>query len=433
MNRKFAVSIIGILILGFQPSAQAENEQSAPLVFTYSAKGPGIVDSPVTVTSGAITSIGCSWESEGEVRVEVSANGGGSYAALYNGQIISDGFIPGNRLCFRAKLVTGSILTGVTLGYKDTSGANRMYRNSKWNNFKYKKQVEITGTGEDLFNWPVRIQIKTNLYSEKGITGNFRDIRFAGEDGQRELNYYLEKVNLNDGLPVSADFWVKIPQVPGTGCSLIYAYYGNPVAADGSDGAKVFPFFDDFNGAAVDILKWDVRPGLDKRCDVSGGWLELAECSIVSRSFRIRKGIIEFKAKADKNTAIQAIVRGIASGRSAYPLEQIVYSSAYPGAEHAIAVNDVAKLNAGSPIKPLTEYIYQAVLDQSGIIFERYSPEYEKQAEIRFLNMDSADEGYIGLKAAADLTEKGSAYFDWIRVRPYAGSEPVVALNEKRE
>lgn len=419
MSKNSVILIFAAFILG-----SAGRAQGAPLSFSYDLKGPAVVDSPVTVTSGTVTAISCSWESEGEVRVEVSANGGGSYAAIRSGQIMDDGFIPGNRLCFRVTLLPGSGLSNVTLGYKDSSGAVALYRNSKWDAFKYKRQVAVSATGTALTNWPVRVRIGADIYTERGLAENFKDIRFAGEDGQTELNYYLEKVDIRDGLPVSADFWVKVPQVPAAGC-VFFAYYGNAAAKDCSDGARVFPFFDDFNGTGLDTAKWQIKPGLDKKCVVKDGKLELAECSVISDRFRIKKGIIEFKAMAQKNTAIQAVVRGVANPRYAYPLEQLVYSSAFPGAEHAIAVNDVAKLNAGSPIKPLVEYIYRVILDQSGIVFERYSEDNEKQAEIRFLNMDSGDEGYIGLKASADLVEKGAVFFDWVRVRPYAGTEPI--------
>lgn len=432
MGRMGMSLMAGVLLLFPFYAAQAVEEQRAPLVFEYNQQGPAVIDSPVTVTSGTITAISCSWQSEGDVRLEVSANGGGAYTRVVNGRPLDEGFLPGNRLCFRAALGADSILRAVTLGYRDSSGADRMYRGGKWGEFKYKKAVGITGTGEELFDWPVKIQIGTDLYAGKGISGNFRDIRFAAEDGESALNYYLERVDLRNGLAVSADFWVRIPQLPPEG-GRVYVYYGNSRAADDSDGEKVFPFFDDFSGRELDAGKWDLKAGLDKECRLSDGWLELADCSVLSRKFRIRKGIIEFKAKADKGAAIQAVVRGALSARGAYPMEQLVYSSAYPGAEHAIAVNDVAKLNTGSPIKPLAEYIYRASLNQSEIVFERFSAGYEKEAEIRFLNMDSSDAGYIGLRAGADLLEKGSAYFDWIRVRPYAEAEPAAILNLKRE
>jgi len=431
MDRARMSLIAGALLLFPFYTAQAVEEQRAPLVFEYTRQGPAAIDSPVTVTSGTITAISCSWESDGEVRLEVSANGGGSYTRVVNGRPLEEGFLPGNRLCFRAALGADSSLRTVTLGYRDSSGADRMYRGA-WGEFKYKKAIGITGTGEELFDWPVKIQIGTDLYAGKGISGNFRDVRFAAADGESGLSYYLERVDLRNGLAVSADFWVRIPQLPAEG-GQVYVYYGNSRASDGSDGDKVFPFFDDFNGRELDTGKWELKAGLDKECSLSDGWLELGDCSVISRQFRIRKGIIEFKAKADKGAAIQAVVRGAMSAHGAYPMEQLVYSSAYPGAEHAIAVNDVAKLNTGSPIKPLAEYIYRASLNQSEIVFERFSGSYEKEAEIRFLNMDSSDTGYIGLRAGADLLEKGSAYFDWIRVRPYAESEPAAILNLKRE
>ncbi len=59
-----------------------------------------------------------------------------------------------------------------------------------------------------------------------------------------------------------------------------------------------------------------------------------------------------------------------------------------------------------------------------GIIFERYSENYQKQAEIQFLDVGGLNEGYIGLKADVAPFNAGSVYFDWVRVRPYTDTEP---------
>jgi hypothetical protein len=208
-------------------------------------------------------------------------------------------------------------------------------------------------------------------------------------------------------------------------------YYGSKDAADLSNPERVFSFYDDFEDNKLNEEKWLVKQEFDKRSDVKDGYLELKGCSITSRGFRIKKGVLEFKAKAESNAAIQAIAKGFVNKQLGVSSEQTVYSSSYPGAEHTIAINDVAKLNIGKPIEPLKDYLYKVIVNSEGISFERYSRDYEKQAEIKFLDTYQVNDGYIGLKAAASPLEGGSVYFDWVRVRPYTEVEPrVVTVNQ---
>lgn len=401
------------LSLGVRAGAEEIHAQQGPLVYEFNLKGPLTVESERMSTQGMIQAIAASWEFEGEVRLEVSANAGNAYVKITNGQILNEGFIPGNQLCFKADIPAGSMLKNVTLGYKDTSGAVRFSRNQELAGFKYHKSINISGSNEELFNYPVKIKI-----AKENVREDFKDVRFTSSDGATALAYYLEGVS-----PSGASLFVKVPQIPKEG-TRINVYYGNENAKDESHPEKVFAFYDDFNSLKLDTTKWQLRSELDKVCNLKDGALQLKGCAIISRNFKMKKGILEFKARAERNAAIQAISRGVFTGRSAYPFEQMVYSSAFAGAEHTIAVNDVAKLNIGNPIQPLTDYIYKVIVSSEGITFERYSSDYDKQAEIRFLDTYTLDEGYIGLKAEVSLFDSGSAYFDWVRVRPYTEVEP---------
>lgn len=308
--------------------------------------------------------------------------------------------------------------------------------------FKFRKEIYISGANQELFNYPVRIRIEKDLVGRKNVEADFRDVRFVAADGQTTLAYYLEEeivlpLARNDsgnviagltkaGEATSVDFWVKIPQLPKDGLT-IYLYYGNKNAVSASNSESVFLFFDDFNGSNVDKEKWLVHTELITQPFVREGVLCLQEGTVISRNFKIKEGILEFKAKAEKNASIQGIVRG-GSLDSPFPIEETVYSSGYPGAEHAIAINDVAKLNIGNPIEPMKKYIYKVVVNSAGIIFERFNNDYEKQAEIRFLDTYKLSDGHIGLKASGAVFDGGSAYFDWVRVRPYANPEPNAVL-----
>ncbi|MCM8789409.1 MAG: DUF2341 domain-containing protein [Candidatus Omnitrophica bacterium] len=414
-------------------------------MYAAEVAGPAICESEPIKTSGTITAIGAYYEFEGEVILEVSANGGSSYTKIINGSILKQGFIPGNQLRYRANIPKGSILKNLVIGYEDTSGASTLYKNSELANYKHNKGLYVSGAEKELFNYPVKIELGSQLsiigYSNLANTEHrtpnaeldYSDIYFTAADGQTPLYYCVE-----DGLA-----YVKLPQIPKEG-SVIYIYYnessvsGSRLAVLGSDEnrkpktehrnpAKVFLFYDDFNGEKLDDSKWLVRKGLKEDYELKDGYLRLRDTAIISRNFKLKDAILEFKAKAQKDASIQAIVRGESTSLFLFSLEQLVYSSEYPGAEHTIAINDIAKLNIGKPIKADTDYIYKVIANPQGIIFERYSSSYEKQAAIQFMDAGGLEKGYIGLKAGASpYDEAASAYFDWIRVRPYCEIEPVV-------
>jgi len=303
--------------------------------------------------------------------------------------------------------------------------------------YKEHKVIYVSGGSQEVFNYPLNINLDSS------------DVYFTSADGQTPLYYYKEiaaspAAPRNDTSGVIASeakqsriFWVKIPRIPREGTT-IHIYYNKrklfptETVSDTDkylDPNKVFPFFDDFKEPVLNQEKWEAAPGLKKEYSIKEGYLQLKDGLIISRSFKIKQGIIEFKAKAEENAGIQAVVRAKFSLQAPFPYEQIVYSSNYPGAEHTIAINDIAKLNIGKPIQPLVFYIYKVVVNPAGIIFERYSQDYEKQAQIQFLDVGNLDEGYIGLKANAAPFNAGSVYFDWIRVRPYLEIEPKAIKN----
>jgi hypothetical protein len=398
--------------------------------------GPAIYESEPMKTKGTITKIAAYYEFEGEVTLEVSANGGSTYTKIINGSLLKDGFIAGNELRYKANIPEGSVLKNLVIGYEDTSGASTLYKNPELANYKSRKELYISGAEKELFHYPVKVE------------GLSSEVYFTAADSQTPLYYCIEQgLSPSEASGTVPNIWVKVPQIPKEGTK-IYVYEGlSPQKGTGPDRSntdvvlrdlslksnrycdpiKVFLFYDDFNGSQLDESKWAVRKGLKEDYELKDGYLRLRDTAIISRNFKLKDAVLEFKAKAEKNASIQAIVRGEDTNLSLFSLEQLVYSSAYPGAEHTIAINDVAKLNIGKPIKAETDYIYKVTANPQGIIFERYSNEYEKQAAIQFMDVGGLEEGYIGLKAGASPYESASAYFDWIRIRPYSEIEPVVS------
>jgi len=438
MNKYTVGIILGVLGAGLSCPAQANQVlEQPPVIFEYNLAGPATIETEPIAATGIIKTISVSAEFAGQVSLEASANGGIAYAKIINGQPLVDGFIPGNQLRFRATIGPESSLKKLVIGYSDSSGVSRSYRNPDLANYKNHREIYISGGSQEVFNYPLEIKL------DPSVSGS--GIYFTAADSQTPLYYYLED---------SAHCYVKVPHIPKEG-TRIYVYYGDesghsrgsgnliPAFAGMTkkietvpffnDGNKVFPFFEDFNGASLNAEKWEIIPGLKKEYSIKDGYLRLKDCLVVTRNFKTQQGILEFKAKAEENAGIQVVVRTkVSAGLS--PYEQIVYSSNYPGAEHTIAINNIAKLNISKPIQPLTYYIYQATINSSGILFERYSEDrQEKQAEIKFLDVGNFNEGYLGLKADAAPFNAGSVYFDWIRVRPYVEVEPKAIVRIEKE
>ncbi len=127
-----------------------------------------------------------------------------------------------------------------------------------WNaSWQYRQRVDITNANASALT---DFQISFNLDTETLITAgklqsNCLDLRVTDNQGQ-EIPFWIEENNPGCN-NAATKIWVKVPQVPTSG-STIYVYYGNATAtaAVNNDGNKVFEFFDDFNGSALNAAKW---------------------------------------------------------------------------------------------------------------------------------------------------------------------------------
>ncbi|MCW4047992.1 MAG: DUF2341 domain-containing protein [Candidatus Bathyarchaeota archaeon] len=124
----------------------------------------------------------------------------------------------------------------------------------------YLNRTGFSGTSE-LFNYQIRFVAHygngtdngENVYLNGRSEANFGDIRFTwfnnSLNSEVECPYWIEQLSPND----SATLWLKVPEIPSVGNSLIYIYYGKNDAATTSNGNATFEFFDDFSG---NLSKW---------------------------------------------------------------------------------------------------------------------------------------------------------------------------------
>jgi hypothetical protein len=410
MKKIVLISIIGFFLALGVGSAQAEIITFVhPLIYCPQKTGPATYEvEEGVVTEGTITSMTANWEFKGEVTLELSANNGLDYTPVINGLPLTRGFIRGNQLKFRAHLGEGSYLNQVKIVYTDTSGVSATFGTAQLSGFKYRRSLYIRNPGQkDLFNYQIKVEVDEKQISTEA---DFKDVYFTAPDKETLLSFYRESVNGKQPNR-QATFWVKVPQIPKTGIR-IYLYYGNPKAADLSSGEATFDFFDNFDRRSLDSEKWQVDTGLTGYYSLVNSQLKLRQASVFSRAFKIKTGIIEYRARTEENGSIQALL-----GEN-----KEIYSSAHSGAEHAIAVDGLVKANVGLGIKPDTYYLYRIICDGKYITFERLGTVPERglslQASINLFDIDRRKLKGLGLKAG----EATATYFDWIRVRKYGPS-----------
>jgi len=112
---------------------------------------------------------------------------------------------------------------------------------------------------------------------------DFSDVRFTEDDGETELDYWIEE-KVDDDYAI---FWVEVSDDLSGGDVTIYIYYGNagatyPFGADQAEMNATFPFADQFYGVALDGAKWDITDG-NGTVTLAGGECTIAITSGASR------------------------------------------------------------------------------------------------------------------------------------------------------
>lgn len=84
---------------------------------------------------------------------------------------------------------------------------------------------------------------------------DFSDVRFY--DAENNVLFYHNIEEINETVAV---FCVRIPVIPTTGKTIWIIYGDNNLASDNSP-TNTYEFFDQFDGASLDLLKWNLLSG----------------------------------------------------------------------------------------------------------------------------------------------------------------------------
>ena len=91
-----------------------------------------------------------------------------------------------------------------------------------------------------------------DVYLNGHCRSDFGDIRFTDDDGQTELDYWME--SKTDG--TQARFWLEVKDNLDAVDRKIYVYYGNSSAQTTSNFDNTFIFGDPFDSSTLNTTRW---------------------------------------------------------------------------------------------------------------------------------------------------------------------------------
>jgi len=125
--------------------------------------------------------------------------------------------------------------------------------NAQW---IYSQQLNINSTGNELTDFQIAIMLNNQSFDYSRANPDGSDIRFSTDSTFNftpNIPYWIE---MWDTLGISI-IWIKIPNIPASGNTSVYMFFGNSVAQASSDPNAVFYLFDNFTGTDLDTIKWN--------------------------------------------------------------------------------------------------------------------------------------------------------------------------------
>jgi len=282
--------------------------------------------------------------------------------------------------------------------------------------FQYQREIAIQeNSGETLRDYQVLVELSGSDFPEEAEADG-DDIRFTDADG-RELSYWVEEF---DAGSEHARIWVKVPRIPANDDAMVTMWYGNPGAESGSDGDEVFEFFDDFedgdyNGWTVEEGSWTIIDGTlrgtSKHAKISAGE-NLGSGNIFETRMRV---------STDGDNAADFYF-GFQDINNWYQTEVWLYK----GDSFYITKNYGGVRIRGEKVEEAIGTDWQ---DISIIWTDDVIKGYRNNALKITITTDlTSTRGGVGF----GVNFANIGYFDYIRVRKFASSEPIITFGQYR-
>ncbi len=289
-----------------------------------------------------------------------------------------------------------------------------------YSNWQYRRPITINNpNSNDLTDFQVKITLDSSFdFSKANSDGS--DIRFADAAGNT-IQYYIESW---DSTNRQAVVWIKVPNIPASGSTTVYMYYGNPSATSESNGDAVFDFFDDFettkmtNGYTQGLtLNGDGTATFDGGGEHHEVW---------GRDIIMGDIIIEMKGKATEGNSVTSILGvSLVAGAENRGYEFVIDERSDQDDMQIRKNNDYTnKLAVGSSkgvVQAGKWYIWRVVWLRGGAM--QYS--IEENGHL-VETISATDTTYTSANVGIHAYQRGTV--DWIRVRKYAAQEPTARI-----
>lgn len=306
-------------------------------------------------------------------------------------------------------------------------------------NWYYRQAINISNSaGSNQTDYQVSITLNTSALVTAGkLQSNCNDIRVTDNNGKL-LPYWIETGASACNTTTTA-IWTKVPSIPTSG-QTVYIYYGNPNAVSAQNGNNVFIFFSDFSS----ITDWTSNSYTGGAITATGGEAKIREYQHYHAN--IRK---QFSGSL-QNTIIEGLIRydntETAIGESWFPrITAYVSPSVDVGVgavQYSVGTLPTNRLryNVNNSDTDVTATNYAAG-DRAVIKLAFSTTQYTVATRLQSSSswdgtttnsytISNLDNAYIVLGKKPDNIDYSSAgsigthYWDWVRVRKYAATEP---------
>jgi hypothetical protein len=218
--------------------------------------------------------------------------------------------------------------------------------------------------------------------------------------------------------------WVKIPSITSSASKTIYMYYGNNNATSTSNISNTFIFGDDFTGTLVDTGKWTITD--------STGW------SVVNNEL---KGTNTTGVLTSINTFSDGVIQEVKSRYITIPANGFQSAGFFLTTSNNIGYLqhpsiDYYRNNAGwvamaATAPSATNLLSKITIKSSSAVdlsVINYGTEASYQNVSNIVNTVSSEPIVLGKRydgVSGGQTYEG--YWDWLRIRKYTSTEPIVA------
>lgn len=269
-------------------------------------------------------------------------------------------------------------------------------------------------------NFQADFQVKVTIAYDSDMQADFDDIRFFDETAKIEVPYWIE--SKTDGS--AATVWIRT-----LSSNSISMYYGNPGAVSSGNGSNVFAFFDDFSEGVISTGKWSgnsfapahysITDGVLKVWSDNATWKGLNSLftSVPSEAVSLEmlyktenlNNIHLYLEEANNRVGLHPYYSGLTGPRIQY---RVSGGSFINDSQYATTAADTWYIHRLDRLNPTS---FRAVT---------YNTSYA-QLGSRSLGSQAA---WNVVNFGFNIAEYSSvpSYFDWVRVRKYAATEPAV-------